>query len=132
MYSLADFLIWRKRRYDYLVARETESTAKHTKQETETEQETESESDDPVSPAPAERKPKRFHGTVSLDPARVRDAGRIADEVVSHLTGLVGTSVKVTLEIDAEIPSGAPDHVVRAVTENSRTLKFTSQGFESE
>jgi hypothetical protein len=35
-------------------------------------------------------------------------------------------------EIDAEIPSGAPDQVVRTVTENCRTLKFTSQGFEAE
>ena len=31
-----------------------------------------------------------------------------------------------------DVPSGAPDHVVRTVTENSRTLKFTSQGFEKE
>jgi hypothetical protein len=30
--------------------------------------------------------PKRFHDTVTLEPTRVgRDAGRIADEVVSHL-----------------------------------------------
>ena len=36
----------------------------------------------------------------------------------------------MTLEIEAEVPAGAPDHVVRTVTENSRTLKFTSQGFE--
>src|SRR5262249_46083795 len=78
-------------------------------------------------------KPKRFHGTVELDPERVgRDAGRIADEVVSHLSSLVGANVKVTLEIEAEIPNGAPDNVVRTVTENSRTLKFTSQGFEKE
>ncbi len=77
--------------------------------------------------------PKRFHGTVTLDSTRVgRDASRIADEVIAHLAGLVGASVTVTLEIDAEIPSGAPDHVVRTVTENSRTLKFTSQGFEKE
>ncbi|MEW6186946.1 MAG: Swt1 family HEPN domain-containing protein [Thermodesulfobacteriota bacterium] len=76
---------------------------------------------------------KRFHGSVLLDPARVgRDASRIADEVITHLVGLVGTRVKVTLEIEAEIPSGAPDHVVRTVTENSRTLKFSSQGFEKE
>lgn len=27
---------------------------------------------------------------------------------------------------------GFPEHVVRTVTENGRTLKFTSQGFESE
>jgi hypothetical protein len=38
----------------------------------------------------------------------------------------------VTLDIAAEIPSGAPDHVVRTVTENSRTLKFKNQGFERE
>ena len=77
--------------------------------------------------------PKRFHGTVTLDPTRVgRDASRIADEVIAHLSGLVGAKVTVTLEVEAEIPSGAPDNVVRTVTENSRTLKFTSQGFEKE
>jgi len=57
---------------------------------------------------------------------------RIADEVIVHLAGLVGAKVRVTLEIEAEVPSGAPDHVVRTVTENARTLKFTSQGFEKE
>ena len=54
------------------------------------------------------------------------------DEVISHLSGLIGAKVTVTLEIEAEVPSGAPDNVVRTVTENSRTLKFTSQGFEKE
>jgi hypothetical protein len=79
-------------------------------------------------------KPKRYHGTVTLDPARVgRDAGRIADEVVTHLVGLVGSRVTVTLEIQAEIPAGVADNVVRTVTENSRTLKFASNsGFETE
>lgn len=82
---------------------------------------------------PAPTQPKRFHGTVKLDATRVgRDASRIADEVIAHLAGLVGATVTVTLEVEAEIPSGAPDHVVRTVTENSRTLKFTSQGFEKE
>jgi predicted AAA+ superfamily ATPase len=77
--------------------------------------------------------PKRFHGSVRLDPTRVgRDAGRVADEIVSNLAGLVGSTVKVTLEIEADIPSGAPDKVVRDVTENCRTLKFVSQGFEAE
>jgi hypothetical protein len=46
--------------------------------------------------------------------------------------GLVGAGVTVTLEIEAELPEGAPDHVVRTVTENGRTLRFTSQGFEKE
>ena len=84
-----------------------------------------------VTPTVAE--PKRFHGTVVLDSTRVgRDASRVADEMISHLTGLVGAKVKVTLEIDAQMPDGAPEQVVRTVTENGRTLKFTSQGFEKE
>ena len=55
-----------------------------------------------------------------------------AEEVVAHLAGLVGASVKVTLEIEANVPEGAPDNVVRTVTENSRTLKFSAHGFEKE
>jgi predicted AAA+ superfamily ATPase len=88
---------------------------------------------EPPKPPQPER-PKRYHGTVVLDPARVgRDASRITDEVITHLAGLVGSSVKVTLEIDADIPAGVPDNVVRTVTENSRTLKFGSNsGFERE
>jgi hypothetical protein len=83
-----------------------------------------------VSPPP---RATRFHGTVTVDPSRVgRDASRIADEVIAYLAGLVGATVKVTLEVEAEIPSGAPDQVVRTVTENSRTLGFTSQGFEQD
>jgi hypothetical protein len=90
--------------------------------------------DDPIlPPKPILAQPTRFHGMVTLDPARVgRDASRIADEVIAHLSGLVGAKVRVTLEVEAEIPSGASDQVVRTVTENSRTLKFTSQGFEKE
>ena len=86
-----------------------------------------------VSTKPVAALPKRFHGTVTLDATRVgRDAGRVAEEVIAHLTGLVGAKVTVTLEVEAQIPAGASDHVVRIVTENSRTLKFTSQGFEKE
>ncbi len=82
---------------------------------------------------PKQGQPKRFHGSITLDPARVgRDASRVADEVISHLSGLMGTNVRVTLEIEAEIPDGAPENVVRTVTENSRTLKFDNQGFELE
>lgn len=69
---------------------------------------------------------------MNLAPTRARDAGRIADEVISHLVGLVGAKVKVTLEIEVEVSNGTPDNVVRTVSKNSRTLKFTSQGFEKE
>ncbi|NJM06103.1 hypothetical protein HC891_07715, partial [Candidatus Gracilibacteria bacterium] len=81
----------------------------------------------------AARKLRRFHGSVTLSAERAgRDAGKIAEEVIAHLTGLLGANVRITLEIEADIPNGAPDHVVRTVTENSRTLKFTQAGFEEE
>ena len=81
------------------------------------------------------RPPKlnRFHGSVSLDPARVaRDAGTINQEVIQHLVvvGLVGSDVSVTLEIQADVSEGVPERVVRTVSENCRTLKFESHGFE--
>jgi predicted AAA+ superfamily ATPase len=86
-----------------------------------------------TSPQAVTAKPKRFHGTATLDATRVgRDASRIADEVIAHLAGLVGANVTVTINVQAELPDGAPDHVVRTVTENSRTLKFTSHGFEKD
>jgi hypothetical protein len=56
---------------------------------------------------------------------------RLGDPI-AHLSSLVGSKVTVTLELEVEIPTGAPDHVVRTVTENARTLKFTSHGFEKE
>jgi hypothetical protein len=76
---------------------------------------------------------RRFHGSVRVDSARVGcDAGRIADEVIAHLLGQMGAEVTVTIEIDAHLPNGATDQLVRTVTENSRTLKFDSHGFEPE
>jgi hypothetical protein len=83
-------------------------------------------------PPPAPR-PRRYHGTIQLDSARVgRDASRIADEVISHLSGQVGAEVNVSLEISVYLPDGASEQIVRTVTENSRTLGFTSHGFETD
>jgi hypothetical protein len=81
---------------------------------------------------PASPKPRRFHGTVRVDSARVgRDAGRIAEEVIAHLSGQMGAEVTVTIEIEAKLPNGAGDHLVRTVNENSRSLKFDNFGFET-
>jgi len=54
----------------------------------------------------------------------------VIEEVAQHLSGLLGTRVEITMEIHAELPEGAPEHIVRTVTENCRTLKFTNYGFE--
>lgn len=54
-----------------------------------------------------------------LDSTRLsRDAGKIAEEVIARLVGLVGTEFSVTPEIEAKILDGVPDNVVRTVTEN--------------
>ena len=77
---------------------------------------------------------RRYHGTVRIDATRVgRDASQIAEEVVAHLVGLTGAEVTVTIEIEANLPDGASEQVVRTVTENGRTLKFEpGSGFESD
>jgi predicted AAA+ superfamily ATPase len=82
---------------------------------------------------PVAQPPRRFHGSVRVDSTRVgRDAGRIAEEVIAHLAGQIGSEVTVTIEIEATLPNGASDQLVRTVTENSRTLRFDSHGFEKE
>ena len=74
---------------------------------------------------------RRFHGSAKIDATRLsRDVDLIASSVVQHLAGLLDAKVTITVEIEAEIPSGAPDNVVRTVTENCRTLKFHNSGFE--
>jgi predicted AAA+ superfamily ATPase len=83
-------------------------------------------------PVPTRTRPRRFQGEIVLDVQRVgRDAAQIAQEVISHLSALDGAKLRVRLQVDCEIPDGAPDNVVRTVTENVRTLKFESgSGFE--
>lgn len=83
---------------------------------------------------PSTALPRRYHGTVRLDPARAgRDASQIAEEVLAHLIGLAGAEVTVILDIEARLPGGASEQIVRTVTENGRTLKFDQgSGFERE
>lgn len=82
-------------------------------------------------PASRPRRMRRYHGAARLNTLKMAtEAGKIAEEILTHLAGLPGAKVRVTLEIEAEIPEGVPDHVVRTVTENSRVLKLESYGFE--
>jgi len=83
---------------------------------------------------PEKRKiPVRFYGAVELDTTRIsRDAGKITEEVIQHLTALSGCKAEVSLEIHIEVADGVPENVVRTVTENCRTLKFKTQGFDTE
>ena len=76
---------------------------------------------------------KRFHGTVQLDALRLaRDAGKISEEIVQHFCALHGCNVEITLEIQAHIPDGASESLIRTVNENCCTLRFTNYGFEKD
>jgi len=89
--------------------------------------------DPPPAPAPAATGPKRFYASVPLDPQRaLRDATNVIQEVVQHLSGLLGAQVEITLDVSVRVPGGVPDNVVRTITENCNTLKITDAGFEKE
>lgn len=82
---------------------------------------------------PPKKQLRRFYGSVVLDPMRVnRDAGQIAQEVLQHLTSLVDAEVQVTLDIQVRLPDGVPEHLIRTVSENCRTLKFKNHGFDED
>jgi hypothetical protein len=74
-----------------------------------------------------------FTGSVALDGTRVgRDAGKIADEVLSHLVALPGAKVSVTMEIEIKVPGGVESDIIRIVSENANSLKFSHYGFEED
>jgi hypothetical protein len=75
---------------------------------------------------------RRFYGVVELDPTRTgRDAGRIADEVLSHLITRSGARVEVTLEIQGQFDEAVEEAIQRVVSENCSTLKFKDFGFDA-
>ena len=84
----------------------------------------------PVGIAKPAPKKRRYHGSVTIDPARpIPQASKVAEEVIALLQGS-GARVTVTIEIAADFADGAPDQIVRAVLENGRALKFDDSGFE--
>lgn len=70
---------------------------------------------------------RRFHGVVSLDSVRLkRDVDQIADAILQHLNSQPASVVEVALEIQAAIPEGATEELIRTISENARTLGFKS------
>ena len=71
-----------------------------------------------VSPPIKTKKVRRFYGSVKVEPVRLtRDVGQLAAEVLQHLVGLVCADVQVTIEVQAQVPDGIPEDVVRTVSE---------------
>jgi hypothetical protein len=50
--------------------------------------------------------------------------------VLQHLTTIAGTNVRVSLEIQADVPQGISEALQRVLDENCRPLKFRARGFE--
>jgi hypothetical protein len=85
------------------------------------------------SAVPAEAKPRnaRFFGVASINPERyARDLTRLSQEIIQHLASSDDVELEVRVEISARKPGGYSDDKVRAVTENARTLKLETFGFE--
>ena len=83
-------------------------------------------------PAPEVNKaPTRFYAHVELDPERpVKSFDKIAQEIISALASQHGTTLRITVEIEAERPDGFSESAVRTIAENARTLRITDTGFE--
>lgn len=82
-------------------------------------------------PAPAAPKNRRFFMSADLDTTRInRDVQKYVEEIIQHLTSADGAKVKVSLEVEAETVDGFTQQTVRTISENCRTLRVRSSGFE--
>jgi predicted AAA+ superfamily ATPase len=86
--------------------------------------------DDPK-PPDAVAKQTKFFGTVDVNPgaAKLRLI-TLADEIIALLASDPNATVKVSVEISAEFPKGAPDHIRRGVSENAGQLGFKAKDWE--
>lgn len=89
-------------------------------------------------PQPGEPKndqPRRFYGSIALDPDKAGlQVAKIAEEILFELGRPQGATLRITLEIEASSPAGFPDDVVDVVRANVRDLKLDAGkvGFEDE
>jgi len=75
----------------------------------------------------------RFHGTVDVDPVRARMVlTDVVDEVLVHLAAYPDAMVRVSLDIEATSARGFDSKTVLTLSENAKSLKFRSHGFEEE
>ena len=84
-----------------------------------------------VSPSLPAALPKRFFGTVELDPDQASlDFSTIVNEVIQNFSAQNGVEVTITVEIEAQFKEGFQAALQRAVKENCGVLKFRNVNFE--
>lgn len=88
---------------------------------------------DPPPPAITPQAPRRYFGSVTLNPQTLASqAGEISQEVVSQLSSIYGSEVKISLEIQVTVPDGIPEDKRRAVEERAKELRFDQSDFVEE
>lgn len=84
-----------------------------------------------VPETPAKPQHCHFEMVTTLDSTRVvKNIGNLMDEVINHLMQVDGAKVEIKLLVEATMPDGTPFTTVRTVTENCKTLKVESFGFD--
>jgi predicted AAA+ superfamily ATPase len=82
-------------------------------------------------PTPATVRPKSFHGSATVAPAAAKmRLVQIAEEIIATLVADPNAEVKVRIEIEASFANGAADQTKRAVSENAKTLGFSTAEWE--
>jgi predicted AAA+ superfamily ATPase len=77
------------------------------------------------------RRPQRFYAKVTLDPNRpTPQVSNIAQSILAELDRVRGAKITLTLDIEAEAPSGFPEDVESVVRDNARDLRLRDFGFE--
>jgi hypothetical protein len=79
----------------------------------------------------ATAKAKSFHGSIQIAPSAAKmRLVEVAEEIISVLASDPNASINITLEINAEFPSGVSDQTKRAVSENAKSLAFKTNSWE--
>lgn len=74
---------------------------------------------------PQKRTMRRFVGVIDLDPQRpIPTMQKVVENIIAELQRTRGTSIKLTLEIEAEATSGFDESDASVVRDNTKTLKF--------
>jgi predicted AAA+ superfamily ATPase len=86
---------------------------------------------DGSSSPPVKQQPTRFYGSKNLDRLRwSRDVNQIANAIVHHFSHLDPEQVKISIDIQVDIPDGASDTLIRTVRENCQVLGFENAEFD--
>ena len=83
-----------------------------------------------ASPPAAAPQPHRYVGSVTLNSQTVQSPIKeITSEVLSHPQSIYGARVKVTLEIEVDVPDGIPGDKRQIVESRSAELRFDQSEF---